>query len=106
MNIMNMALESVRLLVSSPTNYATRLARNMDEIRASQSLRFQVFNLELNEGLEESYATGLDEDPFDACSRCVEFCGPLRFPPGRRGDCGASVVADSYQSSASADIWD
>ncbi len=38
----------------------------MDEVRAAQSLRFQVFNLELNEGLEQSYASGLDEDPFDA----------------------------------------
>ena len=37
----------------------------MDEVRAAQSLRFQVFNLELNEGLQESYVTGLDEDPFD-----------------------------------------
>jgi putative hemolysin len=63
---MNTTLESVRLLVSSPTHYATRLARNVDEVRAAQALRFQVFNLELNEGLEQSYATGLDEDPFDA----------------------------------------
>lgn len=49
----------------SPTHYATRLTRSMDDIRAAQSLRFQVFNLELNEGLEQSYTTGLDEDPFD-----------------------------------------
>ncbi len=35
-------------------------------------MRFEVFNLELNEGLEESYATGLDEDPFDAvCDHLV-----------------------------------
>jgi putative hemolysin len=65
-NAVNTTLESVRLLVSSPTNYAARLARNLDEVRAAQTLRFQVFNLELNEGLEQSYATGLDEDPFDA----------------------------------------
>jgi putative hemolysin len=63
---MNSTLESVRLLVSSPAHYATRLARNREEIRAAQALRFQVFNLELNEGLEQSYATGLDEDPFDS----------------------------------------
>lgn len=63
---MKTTLNSVRLLVSSPANYATRLARHWDEVRAAQSLRFQVFNLELNEGLEQSYATGLDEDPFDA----------------------------------------
>jgi putative hemolysin len=34
-------------------------------------LRFEVFNLELGEGLAESYATGLDVDPFD------EFCDHL-----------------------------
>ena len=63
---MNTTLESIRLLVSSPAQYVTRLARNIDEIRAAQVLRFEVFNLELNEGLEQSYLTGLDEDPFDA----------------------------------------
>ena len=62
---MNTTLESIRLLVSSPAQYATRLARNLEEVRAAQVLRFEVFNLELNEGLEESYLTGLDEDPFD-----------------------------------------
>ena len=59
-------LETVRLLVNSTASYATRLARNSAEIRAAQTLRFEVFNLELHEGLEQSYATGLDIDPFDA----------------------------------------
>ncbi len=63
---MNPTRESVRLVVSAPAQYAVRLARNDDEIRAAQMLRFQVFNLELNEGLAQSYATGLDADPFDA----------------------------------------
>jgi putative hemolysin len=58
-------LETVRLLVSSPAHYTTRLARSRDEVRAAQALRFQVFNLELNEGLAASHATGLDEDRFD-----------------------------------------
>jgi putative hemolysin len=63
---MNTTLETVRLLVSSPAHYAARLARNQEDIRAAQTLRYQVFNLELNEGLEQSHITGLDEDPFDA----------------------------------------
>lgn len=63
---MNVTKESVRLLVSAPAHYATRLARSIEEVRAAQTLRFEVFNLELNEGLEQSYATGLDADPFDA----------------------------------------
>jgi putative hemolysin len=58
-------LDSVRLVVSAPSFYSTRLARSTEEIRFAQKLRFEVFNLELNEGLQESYRTGLDEDPFD-----------------------------------------
>ena len=66
MNLVNSTLESFRLIVSAPVCYAARLARNLDEVRAAQALRFEVFNLELHEGLEQSYATGLDADPFDA----------------------------------------
>jgi putative hemolysin len=40
-------------------------------MRRAQQLRFEVFNLELGEGLAESYATSLDVDPFD------EFCDHL-----------------------------
>ena len=59
-------MQPAKLLISSRLLYAAHLARSVEEIRAAQTLRFEVFNLELNEGLEESYATGLDEDPFDA----------------------------------------
>jgi putative hemolysin len=48
-----------------------RLTQSADEVRRAQQLRFEVFNLELGEGLAESYATGLDIDPFD------EFCDHL-----------------------------
>lgn len=63
---MNQTREPVRLVVSTPAQYVVRLAQSADEIRAAQLLRFQVFNLELNEGLAHSHATGLDTDPFDA----------------------------------------
>ena len=63
---MNQTKESVRLVVSAPAQYSVRLAQGAEEIRAAQTLRFQVFNLELNEGLAESYTTGFDADPFDA----------------------------------------
>ncbi len=46
--------------------YLLRFARHADELDAVLSLRFDVFNLELNEGLESSYRTGRDEDEFDA----------------------------------------
>jgi len=50
----------------APTVYAARLASGAEEIRSAQALRFQVFNLELHEGLASSLATRLDADPFDA----------------------------------------
>jgi len=66
MSVVKMTFEPARLVVSAPAPYAMRLARQPHELRSAQTLRFQVFNLELNEGLEQSFLTGLDEDPFDA----------------------------------------
>lgn len=50
-----------------PGPYRARLAAGEADLRAAQSLRFCVFNLELREGLAQSWATGLDADVFDAC---------------------------------------
>lgn len=46
--------------------YRLRLAETAQDRDAACRLRFRVFNLELGEGLESSYETGLDKDPFDA----------------------------------------
>jgi putative hemolysin len=43
------------------------LARDSDDIEAAQRLRFEVFNLELNEGLDTAYLSGRDSDRFDEC---------------------------------------
>ena len=59
---MRTLIETTRLLTSAPA-YATRLARGTGDVRAAQELRYAVFNLELNEGLAESVATGRDADP-------------------------------------------
>ena len=48
-------------LAKRPT-YLTQLAPGADEVCVAQRLRFEVFNLELNEGLAESDFTGLDAD--------------------------------------------
>ena len=50
----------------SRANYRLRLAASAEDVRAAQVLRFVVFNLELREGLEHSYATCLDADAYDA----------------------------------------
>lgn len=54
--------------------YAVRFAKSREEIEAALRLRFEVFNLELNEGLASSHATGLDEDEFDAVCDHLIVC--------------------------------
>lgn len=46
--------------------YHLRFARTAEDIDRLLTLRFEVFNLELGEGLDESYDTGRDTDDFDA----------------------------------------
>ena len=65
MNPVQNTIDAVRLLVSNPDQYVVSLARSDDEVRRAQALRFEVFNLELNEGLQDSFETGLDADRFD-----------------------------------------
>ena len=47
-------------------HYRLRLAESAQDREAACRLRFKVFNIELGEGLESSYETGLDTDRFDA----------------------------------------
>ncbi len=46
--------------------YEVRFARTAGELDELLRLRYEVFNLELGEGLESSHATGRDRDEFDA----------------------------------------
>jgi putative hemolysin len=46
--------------------YRVRLARDAEEVRSLQRLRFEVFNRELGEGLSSAWESGRDEDVFDA----------------------------------------
>lgn len=46
--------------------YVVRLAETIEEIDAALKLRFEVFNLELGEGLDSSFRTGRDRDEFDS----------------------------------------
>jgi len=48
------------------TGYTLRATRAPEDIIAAQRLRYEVFNLELGEGLSGSFHTGLDSDAFDA----------------------------------------
>jgi putative hemolysin len=68
------------------------LARDAGEVQRAQRLRFEVFNLELNEGLAESHFSGLDVDPFDSvCDHLIveqvetgEVVGTYRLQTGER----------------------
>jgi len=86
------AAPSVQALIAgiSSANYQLRLATEEKDVRASQLLRFMVFNVELREGLEQSYATCLDADAFDpVCdhllvedTRTGEIIGTYRLQTG------------------------
>jgi len=71
LHYMNPCLTEIRpplLVTRTPraSRYRIRLAGSPSDLRAAQWLRFTVFNLELQEGLESSYETMLDADRFDA----------------------------------------
>jgi len=51
--------------------YRVTIAQTLAEREAACRLRFKVFNIELGEGLQSSYKTGLDTDQFDL------FCDQL-----------------------------
>lgn len=62
----SLAVTSVHQELMACGQYAVLLASRDEERSAIYRLRFRVFNLELNEGLESSFATGEDVDEFDA----------------------------------------
>ena len=53
-------------LVLEQGRYRLRFARDEADLDAIQALRYEVFNLELGEGLESSHAERRDRDRFDA----------------------------------------
>src|SRR6266567_5959329 len=59
--------------------YLARFAFGETDIGAALRLRFEVFNLELNEGLESAYESGHDSDEFDAiCDHLIVEYLPSR----------------------------
>lgn len=52
-------------LLAETGRYELTLADHVDDVLLAQRLRFEVFNLELHEGLSSAFETGLDADEFD-----------------------------------------
>lgn len=73
---------------SAARRYTLRFASSVADVHAAQTLRFLVFNLELQEGLESSFLTFRDEDAFDgACTHLLveaegEVVGTYRMQTG------------------------
>lgn len=64
--------------------YRVRLAETAAERDAACRLRFRVFNIELGEGLEASYRTGMDTDRFDLFCEHLLVEDKLKDNPARR----------------------
>ncbi len=62
----NRAIRSDAKSYSLPALYTVKLAASTQEFRAALRLRYEVFNVELREGLQSSHSTGHDFDRFDA----------------------------------------
>lgn len=81
--------------------YLLRVASCSDDLAAAQRLRFEVFNLELNEGLSSSMETGLDADVFDpVCDHLLveertggRVVGTYRLQTGRMAAEGAGYYS-------------
>ena len=92
MNVLIKAKQTTEAAKARRQKYAIRLAQSAEEVRRAQRLRFEVFNLELNEGLVESHFTGLDVDSFDkVCDHLIvehvatnEVVGTYRLQTGVR----------------------
>ncbi|MEY4489546.1 MAG: hypothetical protein RIQ79_2054 [Verrucomicrobiota bacterium] len=56
----------VMQIAAATPAYRLRLATSAEDLAASQRLRYEVFNVEMHEGLASSAVTGRDEDEFDA----------------------------------------
>ena len=98
--------EQIPAAVLREGNYEVRFARHPQELDAIQRLRFEVFNLELGEGLESSYETGRDVDEFDAT------CHHLMVFDRRRGKLVGSyrmqtvAMAEAHSGFYSAGLFD
>ncbi|HEX8949889.1 MAG TPA: GNAT family N-acyltransferase [Dissulfurispiraceae bacterium] len=74
-------------LIITSGHFVVKLAEHYSELEDTLKLRFEVFNRELNEGLSESYVTGLDRDIYDSyCdhlividTRCNRVVGTYRL---------------------------
>ncbi len=82
--------------INRQNEYAVRISRSAEDLDAAQKLRYQVFNVELGEGLKASLQDERDADPFDDyCEHLLvehqatqEIVGTYRLQTGRMAEQG------------------
>ncbi|MEP7013144.1 MAG: GNAT family N-acyltransferase [Acidobacteriota bacterium] len=96
------APELIPTAVLTAGSYRLRFAQTPEELDRLLRLRFEIFNLELDEGLATSYATGRDEDEFDrVCHHLLvehaptgELVGTYRLQTAEMAAVGAGFYTD------------
>jgi putative hemolysin len=89
--------------------YEVRFARTTEDLDTIQRLRFEVFNLELGEGLESAFATGRDHDELDlSFHHLMITCGPDQSVVGtyRLQTAGMAVAGRGFYSAREFDLSD
>jgi len=68
MSVTNNYISPTRVneLIIPGHKYSVKIASTRKEVEKALKLRFDVFNIELGEGLSESFETQMDEDEYDA----------------------------------------
>jgi putative hemolysin len=82
--------------------YRVSFASTPEDYLAALRLRFEVFNMELGEGLAESYETGFDQDRFDPSfhhliirdTEVDRIVGTYRMQTWEMADTGAGFYSD------------
>jgi putative hemolysin len=94
--LMPAAGDSLADFVLLQGRYRLRFARSAEDLDRALRLRFEVFNRELGEGLEESWRTGRDEDGFDA------LCDHLLVEDARSGELAGTYRMQTAAMAAAA----
>ena len=84
--------------------YSVKIASSRDEVEQALKLRFDVFNIELGEGLEESFTNKMDEDEYDdQCHHLIvvhnstnEVIGTYRMQDNEMATAGNGFYTQSY----------
>jgi putative hemolysin len=90
--------------LAQSAKYEVAVATTLQEVRARQRLRYEVFNTELGEGLESSHALRLDRDRFDViCDHLLvreldsgAVVGTYRMQTGYRAKGNAGYYSEEF----------